>query len=408
MIKSFLLLNRGCNESSDIQTIFKALKYKITSYLLKKASKIIDGYSFSELMLEVPKDSEFKMIAKSNSSTKKVTEKLLKLINVEETFTDVQNLNKIIKNAYMENFFVKLPEECDGNCQMNARKIVKQYLLTKISLFSNGQESAGQYLAYFKDFITQKSYPTSNYFSRNKKINLANPPSNLEVTLNEFLVKILQNFTKQGMNNLNILDYPSLGSITDIDYTSYRPETEISNFGIYNSWKSQYPTKDFKKLYSEFAPNTLGKAWSNYLKNPKVDNFPIKHEDNYLNFSKNILKDLDSFVKIVYLSLPYNFNDTFMEDFSSIISDMRESTNFVNMYGFPNMIMKCSFGYKNHANACQFQPSLTSNGMCFNFNGKSVQNIWKNSPILNSFMKIEPTEFEKLKFVEGGSSEGEY
>ena len=37
-----------------------------------------------------------------------------------------------------------------------------------------------------------------------------------------------------------------------------------------------------------------------------------------------------------------------------------------------------------------FQPSLTTNGMCYTFNGRKASELWKSSKIINTFSNIFP------------------
>ena len=49
-----------------------------------------------------------------------------------------------------------------------------------------------------------------------------------------------------------------------------------------------------------------------------------------------------------------------------------------------------------------FYPSLTTNGMCYTFNGKATSEVWKSSDVISTFNDLFPTESKSNKFF-GGS-----
>ena len=49
-----------------------------------------------------------------------------------------------------------------------------------------------------------------------------------------------------------------------------------------------------------------------------------------------------------------------------------------------------------------FQPSLTTNGMCYTFNGKSTSELWKSSKMISTFDSMFPSH-SKSNRVFGGS-----
>ena len=59
--------------------------------------------------------------------------------------------------------------------------------------------------------------------------------------------------------------------------------------------------------------------------------------------------------------------------------------------------MKCSFQdetskvSKTETEGCRgFRPTITSNGMCYTFNGDSVDQIWRPSEVMKTFDNIFP------------------
>ena len=49
-----------------------------------------------------------------------------------------------------------------------------------------------------------------------------------------------------------------------------------------------------------------------------------------------------------------------------------------------------------------FQPSLTTNGMCYTFNGNTTSELWKSSKIFSTFDQLFPSNSKSIK-VFGGS-----
>ena len=49
----------------------------------------------------------------------------------------------------------------------------------------------------------------------------------------------------------------------------------------------------------------------------------------------------------------------------------------------------------------QFRPSITSNGMCYTFNGESTTNIWRPSKVIDTFNCIFPHD-DSQNFHFGG------
>ena len=50
-----------------------------------------------------------------------------------------------------------------------------------------------------------------------------------------------------------------------------------------------------------------------------------------------------------------------------------------------------------HGGCPDFQPSLTTNGMCYTFNGKHSSELWKDSKMMTAFGKNFPSETKNEK-----------
>ena len=51
-----------------------------------------------------------------------------------------------------------------------------------------------------------------------------------------------------------------------------------------------------------------------------------------------------------------------------------------------------------------FHPSLTTNGMCYTFNGMKTSDLWKSSEMIQAFSNLFPSESENYKNFGGSRS----
>ena len=95
-----------------------------------------------------------------------------------------------------------------------------------------------------------------------------------------------------------------------------------------------------------------------------------------------------------------------------------QDNEYVRKHGiYDKVIIECAFNQKNLlkkefsmskiGGGCDlFYKTLTSNGMCHTFNGKSSSKIWKASEITNEFGKLFSYNQHDEKFGGSGISEG--
>ena len=87
-----------------------------------------------------------------------------------------------------------------------------------------------------------------------------------------------------------------------------------------------------------------------------------------------------------------------------------KTDTYVKENGLYNMlIMKCAFreGFSKvsgtGSKGCRrFKPTITSNGLCYTFNGESLSKIWRPSEVMETFDQIFPS-FTTEKETFGGS-----
>ena len=100
------------------------------------------------------------------------------------------------------------------------------------------------------------------------------------------------------------------------------------------------------------------------------------------------------------------WSDTAKEVFSHTKGD-----DFVNRRGvYDKIIIDCAFRENllrkklpDSNGGCEgFHPSLTTNGICYTFNGKETSELWKPSDIINTFTNLFPSHSRNDKTF-GGS-----
>ena len=81
---------------------------------------------------------------------------------------------------------------------------------------------------------------------------------------------------------------------------------------------------------------------------------------------------------------------------------------------YNKLIMQCSFRDKlskvssiENEGCRGFRPSMTSNGLCYTFNGESVAKIWRPSEVMDTFNHLFPHDNnENVNFGGAGSVQG--
>ena len=87
-----------------------------------------------------------------------------------------------------------------------------------------------------------------------------------------------------------------------------------------------------------------------------------------------------------------------------------EEDQFVQSKGiFDKLIIDCAFRedislkkYPDVTGGCEgFYPTLTTNGMCYTFNGKSSLELWQSSKMINTFSTLFPSNPKNNKTFGG-------
>ena len=130
-----------------------------------------------------------KLITQISKNQTRVEELIEKLDSIQNNFQDFESrrdFSKLILEEYIKARKDKnLPKYCNGTCLERAMEISMKYVLLNITFFSQNQESAGQYLAYFRKFLAPGKYPKHNYISGSKRTTMAKVAGNFEVSCNQ-------------------------------------------------------------------------------------------------------------------------------------------------------------------------------------------------------------------------------
>ena len=124
-----------------------------------------------------------------------------------------------------------------------------------------------------------------------------------------------------------------------------------------------------------------------------------------MSLGKYLLLFTGSFHTASKYPLPI-WNETASKAFSHI-----KGGNFVKRRGlYDKSIIDCAFRedlrrrkLPDSIGGCEgFQPSLTTNGMCYTFNGKKTSDLWKSSEMITTFANLFPPHSRNNKTF-GGS-----
>ena len=248
----------------------------------------------------------------------------------------------------------------------------------------------------------------------------------LTLVLNQYMMSMTYELSNAKVKNVSLLDLPAFGSM----FGSFKkkctsPSWSIQqNMAIYNQLMS---SNNFRwslywgdKLHHREC-EVLRVLWKEYMKNPKVNDFPPqKKSNNYLNFTGYIKDDMPAFLTAYSASFPNILNTSVWSEVAKrVFSDTDFSEDEVETYGlYDKLIMHCVyqkslFSHKSdNLEVCaDLSPILTSNGICYSFNSIDTLNVWRqelrSTDILDSFSKVFGTlQHESKKFRGIGHSEG--
>ena len=300
-------------------------------------------------------------------------------------------------------------------CWSTAEKILRS-IYALIFFASKPPEAPGHYFAYhINRFTSSNPY---KYIQDNRLW----PYGSFDIKPNDFnkcLTNISSVLSNGNLKGVSILDLPAFGSKFE-DSCYGAPWSIQLNFAIYNQLMSRSNESSSNyfdsKIFNECS--TLQDLWRDYMSDPAVHDFPPKTSFNsdLFNFTKYIKEDLTSFL-IAYTASIKSIPTQSSNPSSIIWSDIAKNefpkdtvSEKVVSYN-DKLVQACAFQEPLEpvsVHECgDFQYSLTSNGMCYSYNGMDTSKLWQDGKITKVFTETFGRYQTKIKRFRGiGHSEG--
>ena len=279
----------------------------------------------------------------------------------------------------------------------------QKQLLIEIAVVHKSYEyvklaSAGQYVAYFRDFL-KTAGRTPHYFSKkNNWPNFTKLPNELELNLHRKFADFTKVLTNRKIKDVSILDFVGFGS----------------KIGQENSdWRHQL-TFAFTKKHNDYARkyHEINRLWNDYETNPHAYDFP-KHNHSYIfDFTREIQENLDAFIKsnrASHLGTPMS-NNIFDKEIQNISKACLNPFNPSKRFHFDSdLFLSCGFNKNKKAyhKCVEFDSVLTNNGLCYAFNAELPSKTFKQSKLVRTIEKnFNLEEKEPKKFAGTGKLQG--
>ena len=324
---------------------------------------------------------------------------------------------KIVQN-HIKNQSALIPVHLDCSllpgCSKKVRKILIQLLMVEWGIYGIGSSAAGLFLA-------NQHSALGPYFGNENGHNwpnepLAKPPSALELEFNKKLVEVTELLSNGKVSNISILDLPAFGSKIAWLRKQHKREsnwpTEM-NFAMRNRNESTMPV--IFKTYK-----TLLEHWENFMikvykKDPLATFTPLMENNTFFDFTNYIKSDMLTYLIVTHGSF-LTTSDKTSPIWKQLASLLFKSDNILHDHSgkglYDKLVMQCGFQediFKQemvnlHGGCKLFDPVLTSNGMCYSFNGEN--SIWKSSNMTKAFKSIFPSNQKREVFQRAGETEG--
>ena len=425
-------ISRGC---SAAQEMFQEMTIKVNTILREEVQRNNEDVSISMWNMPSPADEditigdEFYLLASLANDKERMDTFLDRIWNKFGHFS------KDGKTTRTEKIKQELSEEVndlDKNCLRNEScwSIVEKGARSVVALIYLGDKpkAAGSYLSHhMRRIFSSDSYilPNTEYEWPAKPFNQENSDE-LALDLNQYLMSMTYALSNAKVKNVSLLDLPAFGSMLGSfkGHCSFAASWSIQqNMAIYNQLMSSNNYTWSKNwgfgLYLEC--DVLIQLWKEYMTRPKGNDFPPKIKSNeYFNFTGYIKDDMPTFLAAYSASFLNTLSKTpvWSEVAKRVFLATDYSERNVKRYGlYDNLIMDCVyqkplFSESDNLEGCtDLPPILTSNGLCYSFNGIDTSDIWRkalrSTDILQSFSKVFGIlKHETKKFRGIGHSEG--
>ena len=302
-------------------------------------------------------------------------------------------------------------------CQGRVRKAILQFLMMEWGILGLGDSNPGTFLA--------KNYPILGpYFGSVDGLNwphnpIANEPLPLEYDLIQEMMKITEMLSNGTLTDVSILDLPAFGS--KIAFLE-KQHGRVSNWPIeVNSavWNEKNVTLPF--LFNNYK--ILIEHWKNYMekivmKKESQAIFTAEMKNEFFNFTHHIRADPKPFLIAIHGSFLTALKQTLpiWDQVANVSFNQRSNPDYSLAKGhYDKLIMKYAFGqdifkkphFDHDAKNESFNPTLTTNGFCYSFNGYSNSDLWKPSEVTDAFHELFPQTIKQEVFQGGQPKDGE-
>ena len=409
--------------------MFQTLAMQVNKYLRKKVENEgdnlnVESSNYYNHYFNTPKKIElFQKLATDYDRTKNFLDEVWESFgnfSISQYWKDDEIL------GFLEDKVELLDEKCsdfDYTCQHNAEKAMKSvYVLSEIA--RSPPKSPGLYLAYHLN----KIFSDDSYIKESSKwpTDLYGGPDDMTLLFHKHLENFLFQLSNGNFKNVSLLDLPAFGAMNHVKYWScILPWPNQLSMAVHHKNGATYwgPSSDIsQRVYDEC--NVLNDAWVFYIHhNSSASNFPPYLVENIsFNFTNHIKDDMKTFLAVYSASfltvgkteaIEALFKNAVENVFSEIILD--DPTAPGRFYqNYDKLIMDCVYQkpLMTHdpdiVNGClDFQPILTSNGLCHSFNGVETAKMWFDSEIIQSFNTVFGRfQNHKKQFRGIGPSEG--
>ena len=338
--------------------------------------------------------------------------------------------DKDLKREEIESMLSEEVNDLDKKCLRNETcwSIVEKGARSIVALINLGQPpNAGSYLSHHMSrMLSSDSYILPNTLEWPYKPFNQDNSDELTLVLNQYLMSMTYELSNAKVKNVSLLDLPAFGSMFGSFTGSCLFSSSWSiqqNMAIYNELmrRNHYTWSGYFFIKLEQKCKVLRELWEEYMRNPKANDFPPKIKSNkYFNFTAYIKDDMTTFLTAYSASFPNILNkaSVWSEVAKRVFLENDYSEKKVETYGlYDNLIIDCYyqkplFSDSDNLERCaDLRPILTSNGLCYSFNGFDSSDVWRqslrNTDILQSFSKVFGTlKHETRKFRGIGHTEG--
>ena len=208
----------------------------------------------------------------------------------------------------------------------------------------------------------------------------------MSLIFNKYLQNMTHVLSNGRLKHVSLLDLPGFGSMMIDSF-----ENPYCDMGI--SWSSQVNMEIYHSVISSLNESYKWdiwdkcREWKAYMDYPEANDFPLITKGNQIaNFTYYIAENMNNFL-IAYASSTLsiskkNGSTAIWSDIAKKVFMETKSEDFVDFEDislYDKLIMDCVFqepllSHK-HKECTKFQEILTSNGLCYGFNGDDRSKI---------------------------------